>query len=63
MNVLVQFLKINSFQFNIHKAAYNRVDCPADLSRQGKPLTPPYVRVSYTAVRKLMGYFSVHFQH
>ena len=29
----------------------DRVDCPAELTRQGEPLTPLYVRVSYTAVR------------
>jgi hypothetical protein len=29
----------------------NRVDCPASKNWRGEPLTPPYVRVSYTAAR------------
>lgn len=34
--------------------AANRVDCPARLE-QGEPLTPPSVRVTYSAVRNKMG--------
>jgi len=35
--------------------AANRVACPAGKFRQGEALTPPYVRFSHTAVRKVMG--------
>ena len=30
--------------------AANRVDGPAESLRQGAPLTPPYMRISHTAV-------------
>ncbi len=43
--------KTENLFYTTNARLVNRVDCPASRNRQGEPLTPLYVRVTYTAVR------------